>query len=147
MTDPGGRLHAILRNNGQSGDVVDRTRPTGFETVCITWGPGGTTMRRNGVETAAAKAIDGLSSDPKIAALKIGGPGSGGSPRFHGDVAEVRVYNRPLDEAERKQVEAELRDTWFQPDDPKKPPRDPLAELYAELLSPRGPFWPAAGGA
>ena len=74
-----------------------RVEPTGFETVCITWGPGGTTMRRNGVETAAPKKIDGISSDPKIAALKIGGPGSGGSPRFHGDVAEVRVYNRQLD--------------------------------------------------
>jgi Protein of unknown function (DUF1553)/Concanavalin A-like lectin/glucanases superfamily len=142
MPDKAGSLHAILRNNGQSADIVDRSNPKGFETVCITWGPGGTTMRRNSVDTAGAK-INGISSDPKITALKIGGPGSGGSPRFHGDIAELRVYNRPLTEAERKQVETELRDAWFQPDDPKKAARDPLAELYAELLSPRGTFWPA----
>lgn len=144
MTDPNGQLHAILRNNGQAGDIVDRTRPTGFETVCITWGPGGTTMRRNGIDSAAPTKIDGLSSDPKIAALRIGGPGSGGSPWFRGDVAEVRVYNRKLDETQRKQVEAELRDTWFRPDAATMLPRDVVADLYAELLSPRGPFWPSA---
>ncbi|MDB5310187.1 MAG: hypothetical protein JWO38_4389 [Gemmataceae bacterium] len=141
MTDPNGRLHAILRQNGKSGDIVDRSSPKGFETVCLSWGPGGTTMRRNGVETAGPKGIDGLSADPKITALKIGGPGSGGSPRFTGDIAEMRVYDRQLDEAERSQVEAELRETWVRPDDPKKPPRDPLAELYDELRSGRGPFW------
>lgn len=144
MTDPNGQLHAILRNNGQSGDIVDRTRPTGFETVSITWGPGGTTMRRNGIDSAASTKIDGVSLDPKIMALRIGGPGSGGSPWFHGDVAEIRVYSRKLDEAQRKQVEAELRDTWFRPNAPKLPPRDVVADLYAELLSPRGPFWPSA---
>jgi hypothetical protein len=141
MTDTSGRLHAILRKDGQSGDLVDSRKPTEFETVSITWGPGGTMMRRNGVETAAQKSINGLSSDPKIAALKIGGPGSGGSPRFHGDIAEIRVYSRQLQEAERKQVETELRDNWFGPNDSKKTPRDSLAELYTELLSARGPFW------
>ena len=59
-------------------------------------------------EDATSKAIDGISSDPKITSLKIGGPGSGGSPRFHGDIAELRVYNRPLTESECKQVEGEL---------------------------------------
>jgi len=38
-------------------------------------------------------------------------------------------------------VEAELRDTWFRPADPKAPPPDPVKELYEELLSARGPFW------
>ena len=143
MPDRDGSLHAILRNNGRSGDVLDRTPSKGFESVCLTWGPGGTSMRRNGVGTVGSTEIQGLSSDPNITALRIGGPGSGGSPRFRGDIAELRVYSRPLTEAERKQVEAELRETWYRPDDPKKPARDPLAELYAEVLSPRGPFWPA----
>ena len=88
----------------------------------------------------------GVSSDPKITSLKIGGPGSGGSPHFTGDIAELRVYSRPLTEAERKQVEAELRDAWFQTDDPKKPARDPPIDFTAELLSPRGPFWPPGRG-
>jgi hypothetical protein len=73
-----------------------------------------------------------------------GGPATGGAPRFCGDVAEVRVCNRQLGEAERRRVEAELRDTWFKPVGPEVPPRDPLADLYDELLSPRGPFWPSA---
>ena len=141
MTATDGALHAILRNKGQSGDIVDAIRPSGFETVCVTWGPSGTTLRRNGVETAAPMKIDCVSSDPKIAALKIGGPGSGGSPRFHGDVAEIRVYRGALNEDQRKVVEAELNKSWFQADDPKLPSRDPLAALYAELLSARGPFW------
>jgi Protein of unknown function (DUF1553)/Protein of unknown function (DUF1549)/Planctomycete cytochrome C/Concanavalin A-like lectin/glucanases superfamily len=142
MLNRDGSRHAILRNNGQSGDVLDRSKPQGLESVCLTWGPGGTSMRRNGVETAGQTKIASLSSDPNITALKIGGPGSGGSPRFHGDVAELRVYSRPLTGAEVKQVEAELREAWYQPDDPKKLALDPLAELYAEVLSPRGPFWP-----
>jgi cytochrome c553 len=136
-----GRLHAILRQNGKSGDVLDGSNPAGFETVGISWGPGGTALRRNGVETAGPKGVDGLSSDPWITALRIGGPGAGASPRFTGDVAELRVYNRTLDAAERDAVEAELRETWFRPDDPKKPPRDPLADLFDELRSGRGPFW------
>ena len=140
MTDPSGRLHAILRKDGQSGDLVSQTKPNGFETVCITWGSGGTTMCRNGVE-ASSKTIDGLSSDPKIASLTIGGPGSGNSLRFSGDIAEMRVYDRMLTGAERQRVEAELHHAWFEPNDPKKPVRDADAELVAELLSPRGTFW------
>ena len=144
MTDPSGRLHAILRQHGKSGDLADSGKPAGFETLCLTWGPGGTTLRRNGGATASQKEIDAVSSDPGITTLKIGGPGSGGSPRFCGDVAEVRVYNRQLDETERKKVEAELQAVWFQPDDPKRSPRNSLAELYEELRSSRGPFWATA---
>jgi hypothetical protein len=143
MLNRDGSRHAILRNNGQSGDVLDRNPSKGFETVCLTWGPSGTSMRRNGVETTGPAKIASLSSDPNITALKIGGPGSGRSPRFRGDIAELRVYSRPLTEAERKQVEGELREAWYQPDDLEKLARDPLAELYSDLLSPRGPFWPA----
>lgn len=144
MLDPSGRMHAIVRSNGQSGDLVD-TRPTkGFEIVVITWGPGGTSLFRDGAAVGTAKGIDSVSSDPGIVALHIGGPGSGGSPRFRGDVAEVRVYDRQLTNDERKAVQAELHDTWFEPSDPKGHSRDPLADLYDELHSPRGPFWVSA---
>jgi hypothetical protein len=139
LTDPGG-LQAILRNNGRAADVVDKHPAEGFETVCITWGPEGSTLHRNGAAAGANNGIDGLSSDPSIATLKIGGPGSGNAPRFRGDVAEIRAYHRQLDDGERRQVEAELHETWFQDVDPKAPPQDPVAELYDELLSPRGPF-------
>jgi hypothetical protein len=142
MADPGGRLHAILRNNGQAGDLVDARRAEGFEVVCVNWGPGGATLHRNGTAAGSTNAIAGISSDPAIAALRVGGPGSGGSPWFRGDVAEVRVYDRPVSEGERVQVEAELRDIWFKAGAPEAPRRDPLVELYEELLSPRGPFWP-----
>ena len=61
------------------------------------------------------KGVDALSSDPAVAALRLGGPGSGGSPRFQGELAEIRVYDRQLDEAERRLVEAELRASWLDP--------------------------------
>src|SRR5262249_30090257 len=139
------RLHAILRHNGQSGDVVD-VRPTaGFEIVCVGWGARGTTLHRNGRAAGASKGITGISSDPSVGPLDPGGPGAGGSPRFAGDLAEVRVYNRQLTDAERRRVEDELRDAWFKPSAPKPlVPRDPLAELYEELLSSQGPFWLSA---
>ena len=39
MPDPGGSLRAILRNRGQSGDIADTRPASGFEIVCVTWGP------------------------------------------------------------------------------------------------------------
>jgi len=144
MLEPGGRLHAILRNSGLVGDLVDAHTTGGFELVCITWGSQGTTLHRNGTAAGSQNGIEALSSDPGIAALRLGGPGSGGSPRFRGDLAEVRTYDRQLEEDERRMVEAELRAAWFEAAGPKMPPSDALNELYAELLSARGPFWLAA---
>ena len=144
MLEPDGRLHAILRNNGQSGDLTSGRRVDGapsFEIICVSWGPNGTTLHRNGIAAGSQKTITAISSDPGIAALRLGGPGSGSSPRFRGDVAEIRVYQRPLTDAERLQVEAELRETWFKRTAPELPPADQLSELYDELLSARGPFW------
>jgi hypothetical protein len=141
MPEPAGPLRAILRNHGQSGDLIDGHPATGFEIVCVTWGPNGTTLHRNGVAVGSQKGIDAVSSDPAIKALHLGGPGSGSHPRFRGDVAEIRVYHRQLDDAGRKRVETELRRTWFEPADPQSMPRDALADLFDELLSARGPFW------
>jgi hypothetical protein len=144
MTTPGGGWHAILRNNGQNGDLVDKHAANDFETACITWGPRGTTLHRNGKAVGAKKGLDSLSSDPSITTLKIGGPGSGNAPRFQGDLAEIRVYNKQLDDAERCQVEAELKDAWFNDADVEAPPADAVTELYDELLSARGPFGASA---
>ncbi len=141
MLDPGGRLHAILRNNGRSGDLVDARMSSGLEIVCLTWGPQGTALYRNGVSAGTQKGIEAISSDPMIATLRLGGPGSGGSPRFRGDLAEVRVYDRPLEQAERQGVENELRAAWIDPMAPRAPASDALAELYEEWFSARGPFW------
>ena len=145
MFEPDGKLHAILRNNGQSGDLVDaECMARGFETICVSWGSRGTTLHRNGAAAGSQKGVDEVSRDPAIAALRLGGPGSGNSPRYQGDVAEVRVYDRQLDERERLQVEGELRASWFDPVEARPPSREPLKELYEELLSARGPFWVAA---
>jgi hypothetical protein len=143
MTGANGLLQAILRKNGKSGDLTDRTRPTGFEMVTLSWGPAGTTMRR-GKNQLASKTVDGVSCDPGIGSLKIGGPGSGSAPRFHGDIAELRVYSQQMSEDQCKKIETELRETWYQLGDPKKVlESEPVGDLYAYLISPRGPFWPA----
>jgi hypothetical protein len=142
MTDAAGHLHAIVRDNGKIGDVSAPSRGADFEMVSLTWGPRGVAVYRDGKPAGTNGAIQALSSDPAIQALRIGGPGSGGSPRFQGDLAELRVYDRPLNDAERLQVEAELLSAWFKPTASGATPPDPLAELYDELISPRGPFWP-----
>ena len=137
LAERGGRLHAVLRKEGQSGDLVDTNPTEGFELVSLTWGSRGATLHRNGVAAGFQKGLDAVSSDPTVAALRLGGPGSGGSPRFQGELAEIRVYDRQLDETERRLVEAELRATWLDSASSKEPPIDPLKELYAE--APLGP--------
>jgi hypothetical protein len=143
LVEPGGRLQAVLRDDGKAGDLSDTRAASGFEIVSIVWGPGGTALHRNGVAAGSNKGIDAVSSDPGIAALRVGGPGSGSSPRFRGELAELRVYDRRLDDAERKPVEAELHRAWFEAG-PDASPGDPVAELLDELLSARGPFWISA---
>ncbi len=58
MPDPKGRLHVILRNNGRSGDLVDSRPPAGFELVCVTWGPRGATLHRNGAAAGSHTDFD-----------------------------------------------------------------------------------------
>ncbi len=142
MLGPTGDLHAILRNDGRSGDVLHARKGAGeLEMVTVTWGERGTTLHRGRVAAGASKGIRAISSGPGIEAMRIGGPGSGGGPSFHGDLAEVRVYGRQLDDAARARVEAELHAAWFSPAPRKGGPVSPGVRLYEELVSPRGPFW------
>ena len=141
MTHPSGRLHAVLRKEGKPGDIVDTNASPGLETLCITWGPGGVTLIRNGKSAPPQTAIDGLSADPMIKSLVIGGPGSGSSARFTGDVAELRVFDRALTEAERTKILGELRERWFEAKPITEPPVDPLADFCDQACSPRGAFW------
>ncbi|HEV3263186.1 MAG TPA: DUF1553 domain-containing protein [Gemmataceae bacterium] len=142
MLESSGALHAILRKDGAAGDLIDaRPAKAGFDIVCVTWGRRGTTLHRNGVAAGAGSGIDSVSADPGIPALIIGGPGSGGSSRFRGDLGELRVYNEQLDDKARARVEKELSDRWISPRAREDVPPDPLARLYEELTSPRGPFW------
>ena len=67
MTAPGGSWHAILRNNGQNGDLVDKRAVNDFETACITWGPRGATLHRNGTAVAPR---GGLTACRPIRALR-----------------------------------------------------------------------------
>ncbi len=81
---------------------------------------------------------------PEHRGAATGRTGSGNSPRYPGDIAELRVYNRQLDEPERLRVERNCVPRGSTPLAPQPPPSDPLAELSDELLSARGPFWVAA---
>jgi hypothetical protein len=146
MLGPSGGWHAILRNIGQAGDVVHpRKAAAGFEIVSLTWGERGVVLHRDRKAAGANQGIRSVSSDPAIVALRIGGPGSGGSPRFCGDLAELRVYNQQLDDKAQAAVEAELFERWFTDKEEKAAPADPLIELYDEFCSPRGPFWAKTG--
>ena len=145
MPTAAGRLHAILRRAGASGDIVASAPVSSdFQLISLTWGPGGVAMFRNGESVGTNKTIDAVSSDPMIVALRIGGPGSGAGQRFRGDLCELRVYVSPLDEAARVQVEGELRAQWLAPRNKQATSDNHLSDLYDELQSPRSPYWVAA---
>jgi hypothetical protein len=149
-----GKLHAVLRRNGANGDVAastppasstpgSTTQPGDFAIVTITWGANGCTLHLNGALLGSNKTIDSVSSDPAIALLRIGGPGSGGAGRFAGDLAELRVYASQLDEMARGMVEDEMRARWFGPPKSAEGVDDrgrQIEELYDELLSRQGPY-------
>jgi hypothetical protein len=144
MTNGAGAVHAILRRNGANGDVVvpapsAAEAPTGFQVLCLTWGPDGVAVHRNGRAAGNNKGIDSVSSDPSITALRIGGPGSGSSPRFQGDVAELRVYGVPFDEQSRVRIETELTGHWCSPAE-SRAHVDPIEDLHDELISANSPF-------
>ncbi len=161
MPNAAGGLHAILRRAGASGDIV-APAPTSsdFQLISLTWGSGGVALFRNGEAIGTNKSIESVSSDPAIAALRIGGPGSGTGQRFRGDLCELRVYGSPLDEVARVRVEAELRTRWLAPRSQSRQrlgkgcdatpisgeigSSESLSFLYDELLSPRSPYWIAA---
>jgi len=157
MTDAAGAVHAILRKSGANGDVVvpapakdaevgtDSKRPgppdspKPFQVLCVAWGPSGVAVYRNGQSVGTNKGVDSVSSDPAITMLKIGGPGSGPSSRFQGDLAELRVYSVPLDDAARARIETELTLRWSAiPENPGSKVAE--ADLYDELISSQSPF-------
>ncbi|HEY2252334.1 MAG TPA: DUF1549 and DUF1553 domain-containing protein [Planctomycetaceae bacterium] len=159
MTDAAGAVHAILRKSGANGDVVvpapvptknpgvgtDSNRigppgsPRAFQVLSVTWGPAGVVVCRNGQNVGMNKGIDSVSSDPAITALKIGGPGSGASSRFQGDLAELRVYAAQLNEATRAHIDAELTSRWSAtPENPGSVVAE--TDLYEELISSQSPF-------
>ncbi|MBI3870493.1 MAG: DUF1553 domain-containing protein [Verrucomicrobia bacterium] len=138
----GGGLHAILRREGVNGDVIAPARTNAnFEMVSLVWDLKGATLYREGMVAGQGAATGGISSAENIQALRIGGPGAGDSARFRGDVAEIRAYAQPLDAATRATVEREMRDAWLRSDGPEPDPPSALEVVYAELCSPRGPFW------
>jgi hypothetical protein len=149
MTDGKGAIHAILRRNGANGDVVvpaatPAANLAGFQILAITWGPGGVAAYRNGEPVGNNKGIDSVSIDPAISALMVGGAGSGPSSRFQGDLAELRVYDIPLEDQARTRIENELRNHWFATiEDIQK--SDPIEDLYEELVSALSPFHLAPG--
>ncbi|HEY4263187.1 MAG TPA: DUF1553 domain-containing protein, partial [Schlesneria sp.] len=145
MTDAAGALHAIVRRNGASGDVtVPAASPvseiSGFQVLSLTWGPSGVTLHRQGQPVGTNKGIDSVSSDPAIAALRIGGPGSGASPRFQGDLAELRVFNQSLDDLARSRVEADLMQRWCSTSEVEQGETANVSDLYQELTSAQSPF-------
>ncbi len=144
MTDGAGSIHAILRRNGANGDVViPAPKPvpamSGFQIVSMTWGPQGVVVYRDGQPVGSNQGIDAVSSDPAITSLMIGSAGSGSSSRFHGDLAELQVFDSPLNDEARQRVETELMNHWFSTDTAENS-IDHIDDFYQELTSSLSPF-------
>ncbi len=145
MISPSGGVHIIARREGAAGDVVVPPPATpGPQLLSVTWGPGGVEVHRNGEKVGSNAGIQSVSSDPAIAELTLGGPGSGSAPRFRGDLSELRVYTTPLDEESRIEIESQLRRRWLDPAGAQSTEIfDPWGELSDELLSSDSPYWVA----
>jgi len=145
MISPAGGVHAIVRRDGGAGDVVvPPPANPGLQMLCVTWGPGGVKVIRNGEPVGSNGGITAVSSDPAIANLNLGGPGSGSAARFRGDLCELRVYGAPVADETRTQIEGELRRRWFEAEEGTiVGQEDPLATLAEELLANDSPYWVA----
>jgi len=136
-----GGIHAIARKSGANGDVVASTsKASEFQLISLTWGGQGVSLFLDGEHVGTNKGVDALSCDPTITRLRIGGPGSGSSPRFQGDLCELRVFKSPLDDGARQRVEGELRRRWLTPSE-STATADAVNDLYDELFSERSPYW------
>ena len=124
MLDPGGRLHAILRNNGQSGDLVDAHPGAGFRARLrhLGFARHDAAPQRGGGRLAARGSMPSRPTRPSRP-CDWAGRGPGSSPRFRGDLAEIRVYDRQLDEPERRLVEARIARGVVRPRRSPKRPR------------------------
>ena len=77
MPDPDGRLHAILRNDGRSGDLVDAHASRQFRARLRHLGLARHDIAPQRGGGRVAKRDRGRIVGPGVAALRLGGPGSG----------------------------------------------------------------------
>ena len=160
MLEPGGRLQAVLRNDGKVGRPGRyRARPRVSRSSASPGARGHDAASQRGGGRVARRGS--MRSPPTRPSRRSDSAGRapGAAPGSSGDLAELRVYDRQLDEAERQQVEAELRAAWFDTADPKRPRAIPWpnstrncsrpaarsgcpADERTKLLPPRsGPGW------
>ena len=143
LTTGAGGLHALFRKDGASGDIVAAGRTNvGYEMITLSWGPKGNLLRRDGEVAGQNEGTKGVSSDPEIKALKLGGPGSGGAARFTGAIAEFRVYDRQLEPAQLAKVENEISNKWFGAEIKVElaSGNSEVERQYNEISSAKGPF-------
>ena len=114
LAESGGRLQAVLRNDGKAGDLADAARPVGVRGR----------LRSPGARAARRCIATGRPPVRRRASIGLGRPGHRGAPHRRAGLREQPpVPRRPggaprlrprLDDAERKQVEAELQRAWFE---------------------------------
>ena len=114
IADPGGRLHAILRNNGQVGRPGRYAPADGVRDRLRHLGPGGTTLHRNGSAAGSQKGDRRPVVRPRHrrpadrrAGLRAAVLGSAATSRR--SASTTGNWTTP----NASQVEAELHDTWF----------------------------------
>ncbi len=109
---------AIIRNAGLGADILfDGDAPgAAFEIWALSWGAGGTNLYkdRGGVVTLASNvATTGAGGNLP---LQIGGPGSGASGRWMGDLAALQAHDTQLSNSAMLTQIGALHDIWFVPE-------------------------------
>ena len=100
----GDKQEVLLRNLTRLGESNSDVSTSDFSTISVTIGGGGT-FRLN-------QANDGGPRSQFPSPTNLVGAASGPNEFYSGDIAEIRIYDTVLSDAERTAVEEEIRQTY-----------------------------------
>lgn len=102
----GDKQEVLQRNLVRLGESTTDVPTTSFSIISVTYGGGGTFR--------LAEAGDGAPKNLFTAATNLIGAASGNPPNesYIGDIAEIRIYNTVLSDADRATIEEQIRKTY-----------------------------------
>lgn len=103
----GDKQEVLQRNLVRLGESTTDVSTTDFSIISVTYAGGGGSFR-------LAEAGDGAPRNLFYAATNLVGAASGPGEFYNGDIAEIRIYNTVLSDADRATIEEQIRQTYEQ---------------------------------